>query len=176
MIDTNLILIIAGIVALLLVGLILVSGSQSSPANPMTTGQHTLGSQDMRQKCVSMQSASIHGLKFFKYNTLNSKVLGQLLVSDNTVNLNGSGAILIVNSTGAHIEKINLSVKANDSPTNNIWIYKKEAHIKPLALNPGENMPYFVDFPDGSSIVVDVGNISKETKVTIKIDSILISP
>ena len=184
MIDTNLVLIIAGILTLLLIGLILVSGSKaSSTPNAMTTstnprqklGAH--GMMDMEQpKCVTIASSDITGLAFYNYDARNSKVLGQLSTQDNTVELQGSGAILITNLTENHIEKMILSIKANDSPINNIWIYKKEVDIKPLALNPGNNMPYFVDLPQGSSVVLDVGNISRETKVTVKVDSVLISP
>jgi hypothetical protein len=200
MIDTNVVLVITGIVTLLLIGLIFVNSSKSSSTSTMahskTAGYLGRDGHGVRQlpKCVTLMSHDISGLKFFNFDTRTKKVTNQItshhnkdhnkhlkqnnaiLIGNNTVQLMGNSAVLITNSSGKDIQKINISVKANDSPTNNIWIYPADHSDRPLALNPGNNMPYYIDLSSGSSVILDVANIKKETVVTFTINSISITP
>ena len=103
MIDTNVILIIAGILTLVIIGFILVTGSNSS--NTTISRHNTLGAHKLMGSsgppfhigtlptCQKISSADIVGLDFFKYDVKNQKSLGKMSVKDSTVLLNGKEAV-----------------------------------------------------------------------------------
>jgi hypothetical protein len=186
MIDTNVVLVISGILALLLIGLILVNGRDSIPSTTYITANTTrgtthsptslLGASSGNAKilppCVTVKSSNISGLDFFEFNPRNDKIGNKI---KGEISVMGNSAVLITNNTGKSIQKITLGIETDNTPNNDIWIYPLRRHTKPLALTPGIINSYYCNLEPGQSLILDVSHVDRHTKTTITINSIQVA-
>ena len=183
MIDTNLVLIIGGILILVIIGLIMINGNNGSlsTTSAHTTGSHTVNVSrllsepaDQLPLCKTITTSNITGLKFNTYNDKTRQVTGKLNAQNNTVSITGKGAILVTNMTGKFINKVILTIKASEMPADNIWIFDSKGTHKALALNLGNHMPFNCNLHHGESFVISVPSVAHDNKITITIDAILV--
>jgi hypothetical protein len=182
MIDTNLVLIIGGILILFIIGLIMVTGNNASL--PTASGTHSSNTVDVSRLlsepadqlplCKTITTSNITGLKFYTYNDKTRQITGKLNAYNNSVSITGKGAILVTNMTGKFINKVKLTIKASEMPADNIWIFDSKGTHKALALNLGHDMPFNCNLHHGESFVISIPAVAHDNKITITIDSILV--